>query len=403
MKTKTFLFFLILLVSNVNAQWEYLSNPYGNASVNTLTNVNSNLIAGVLGNMVDGGLYLSTDKGVTWQNKLGYNRVYSAEFDGNMIFVGTANGLYVSDDFGLNWHQNSRLQNIFAIASYDKKLLVGNSGVWISSDGGSTWYNDGSALRKYTIQTIVVFDNVLFAASPNNIDDDSYVFRSTNLGNSWELKKTGLPKTRIMSLAINKSKLFAATSDSGVYFSSDQGNSWISRNIGLSNLRAQKIFFVKDNLLVSTWGGLYISNNFGESWNSFNDGLENIVANSFTIDDSNIYVGTNFGGVYKRKISEIITHIKSVLPTTYKLEQNYPNPFNPETTIEYQLPTPGLVTLTVYDLLGREVATLVNEFKNAGSYNYQFSILNYQLASGVYFYRLQSGSYSETKKLVLVK
>jgi len=101
---------------------------------------------------------------------------------------------------------------------------------------------------------------------------------------------------------------------------------------------------------------------------------------------------------------------KENLPQNFQLSQNYPNPFNPETTIEYSIPVETRlgeslqkVTLKVFDLLGREVATLVDEYKNAGTYNYKFSIINYQLPSGVYFYRLQSGNYSETKKLVLMK
>jgi len=91
------------------------------------------------------------------------------------------------------------------------------------------------------------------------------------------------------------------------------------------------------------------------------------------------------------------------LPNSFSLSQNYPNPFNPETTISYSIPKSEHVTLKIYDLLGREVATLVNEYKQPGAYNSKFSIVNYKLSSGVYFYRLQSGSYSQTKKLILMK
>ncbi len=96
----------------------------------------------------------------------------------------------------------------------------------------------------------------------------------------------------------------------------------------------------------------------------------------------------------------------------FHLSQNYPNPFNPSTKINYQIPKPGLVSLRVYDLLGREVATLVNEEKPAGSYEVEFnpesSIQHLPAgrqgpASGVYFYRLQAGNYSETKKMIYIK
>jgi bilirubin oxidase len=93
----------------------------------------------------------------------------------------------------------------------------------------------------------------------------------------------------------------------------------------------------------------------------------------------------------------------SSLPNSFSLEQNYPNPFNPSTIISYQIPIGSHVTLKVFDVLGKEVATLVDEFKPAGSYNSQFSISNYQLSSEVYFYQLKAGQFVSTKKLLLLK
>ncbi len=88
-------------------------------------------------------------------------------------------------------------------------------------------------------------------------------------------------------------------------------------------------------------------------------------------------------------------------PGSFLLEQNYPNPFNPSTVIGYQLSAVSHVTLKVYDVLGREVATLVDEVQKMGSYEVEFD--GSRLPSGVYFYRLQAGTYSRTKKLVLLK
>ncbi|MBI5021983.1 MAG: T9SS type A sorting domain-containing protein [Ignavibacteriales bacterium] len=85
----------------------------------------------------------------------------------------------------------------------------------------------------------------------------------------------------------------------------------------------------------------------------------------------------------------------------FGLSQNYPNPFNPLTVIRYQLPISGWVTMKVYDVIGRDVVTLVNEFKKIGSYEVKYD--GTKLPAGVYFYRLISGNYSKTKKLVLLK
>ena len=86
---------------------------------------------------------------------------------------------------------------------------------------------------------------------------------------------------------------------------------------------------------------------------------------------------------------------------SYYLLQNYPNPFNPTTEINYSISKSGIVKIKVYDLLGKEVTTLVNEYKPTGSYHVQFNAS--KLVSGVYFYRMESGAYSETKKLILLK
>jgi len=98
-----------------------------------------------------------------------------------------------------------------------------------------------------------------------------------------------------------------------------------------------------------------------------------------------------------------VERLDAPTPQTFCLEQNYPNPFNPSTTIAYKLPIASDVRLTIYDTLGREVATLVNTRQKAGDYRVQFSSSAYALPSGVYFYRLQAGSFLETKKMLLVK
>jgi hypothetical protein len=89
------------------------------------------------------------------------------------------------------------------------------------------------------------------------------------------------------------------------------------------------------------------------------------------------------------------------LPLQFSLHQNYPNPFNPVTSIQYVVGSLQFVTLKVYDVLGNELATLVNEEKPAGEYEVEFDGTN--LSSGIYFYRIRAGSYTETKKMVLLR
>jgi len=95
-----------------------------------------------------------------------------------------------------------------------------------------------------------------------------------------------------------------------------------------------------------------------------------------------------------------------MIANDFELQQNYPNPFNPSTKLNYQLPERSFVTLKVYDILGNEVATLVNEEKPAGSYEVDFTVRQnsiLSLSSGIYFYQLKTDSYINTKKMIIIK
>jgi hypothetical protein len=102
---------------------------------------------------------------------------------------------------------------------------------------------------------------------------------------------------------------------------------------------------------------------------------------------------------------DLVTGIddNATVPKTFELIQNFPNPFNPNTVIKYQIPSAEFVSLKVFDELGKEVVTLVNEFKHPGSYSADFSGIKLNLSTGVYFYSLKAGSFSQTKKMLLVK
>ncbi|MFA7418565.1 MAG: T9SS type A sorting domain-containing protein [Melioribacteraceae bacterium] len=108
--------------------------------------------------------------------------------------------------------------------------------------------------------------------------------------------------------------------------------------------------------------------------------------------------------IYLNRFLDLTDVQKSAsLPTIPNLSQNYPNPFNPTTTINYQLATAEYITLKVYDVLGREVAVLVNDFQNRGLYSIKMNSKYYNLGSGMYFYQIKAGAYSDTKKMLLLK
>ena len=156
------------------------------------------------------------------------------------------------------------------------------------------------------------------------------------------------------------------------------------------------------NLFAGTGDGVFLSTDNGTSWTAASTGLTNGYVYALAVSGTNLFAGT-YGGVWRRPLSEM-TPVRSPTtdtPTHFALDQNYPNPFNPSTTIRFDIPSRLFVTLKVFDILGREVASLVSEQLSTGHHSRVWKAAD--MPSGMYFYRLQAGSFAETKKLLLVK
>lgn len=204
----------------------------------------------------------------------------------------------------------------------------------------------------------------------------------------------------------------------GLYHSIDGGNSFTaiegnltgdSRNPGPS-LRSASILPVEGGTMyfVGTSVGLYSTDNLnGNSTLWMQEGagvMGNVIVNYVDSrpSDGRVIAGTHGRGAFVANVkTSAVAAGQTQRPQSFSLEQNFPNPFNPSTTIRYSIAQPEMVRLTVYDISGREVATLVNENKSEGSYEVQFNARN--LASGVYLYRLKAGGFEQTRKFVLMK
>jgi hypothetical protein len=226
----------------------------------------------------------------------------------------------------------------------------------------------------------------------------SGVFRSTDGGTSWTA--AGLTNTYVQSLAVSGTNLFAGSV--GVFRSTDSGTSWTAT--GLTNTYYVYAFAVSDtNLFAGTWGGgVFLSTDSGTRWTAVNPGLTNTYVLSLAVSGTNLFAGVYSGAVWKRPLSELVSVkiASSNLLTEFRLAQNYPNPFNPTTTIVYGLPHRSHVTLAVFNTLGQQVATLSQGEQEGGYHEVKFD--GSALASGVYLYRLQTGAFVETKKLLLL-
>jgi hypothetical protein len=236
---------------------------------------------------------------------------------------------------------------------------------------------------------------------------------------SWFPVNTGLTDKPIRCLALSPDAggtgwgyIFAGTQGDGVYRSTNNGMSWAAVNTGLTG-KTVEAFAVSPpsggagvtNLFAGTLsGGVFLSTNNGANWSAVNAGLKDTAVYPLVVSGSNLFAGTPGSGVWKRPLSEMITSIGGLtgeLPYEFSLRQNYPNPFNPSTIIRYSLPATSHVALSVYNALGQPAATLVDENQEAGFHEVRFD--GTRFASGVYFYRLRTGNYTETKKAMLVR
>ena len=205
-----------------------------------------------------------------------------------------------------------------------------------------------------------------------------------------------------MTLAVSGSKLFAGT-NSGVFLSTNNGADWLQINNGLTETYIGSLIASGTDLFAGTSGGVFVSTNNGTNWTQVNDGLENSSVHSLAVSNTDLFAGIS-GGVWKIPLSKTITSVKNNyndLPTEFTISQNYPNPFNPSTRIDYNLPTDEKVVIKVYNILGKEIAELVNEQQAAGRYSVQFD--GSSLSSGVYFYSISAGKYHQTRKIILLK
>lgn len=347
------------------------------------------------------GAFRSTDNGANWPlvNPVSpFGHIRSFGIKDSKIFAGTNGaGVYVSTNDGLNWTQTS-LNNkvVFSIYTSGSNIYAGtaNSGIFLSTNDGVTW---GLVSAPYTFYSITGNGNRLFAGAANN-----GLFYSDNSMNWFQ---TSLNWPNIGGVAAIGNYIFAGGTP-GIYISSNNGANWSPSSFPYLHVNA---LVAVNNVVFAGCEkyGLFVSQDLGQTWRSINGNLgQRLSVSRLHVSGNDLYAATYYSSVVKAPISGLVgisTPIETEIPDKFSLSQNYPNPFNPTTQINYNLPVSDFLTLKIYDVIGNEVATLVNENKIAGSYNITFDAGKYNLSSGVYFYKLQAGEFSETKRMVLVK
>jgi photosystem II stability/assembly factor-like uncharacterized protein len=284
-------------------------------------------------------------------------------FNANTGFIGALEGLVKTTNGGANFtlitNQIHFISSLFFINENTGWCITESGDLYFTSNSGDSFtkqHSFGSYHRS------IFFNN----ASTGFVPGFSGIYKTTNAGESWTY-------TFIDSSAEIK----------GVKFT-DYNNGWAYSRFS---------------------GKIYNTTNGGATW-QFQFQRPGQFYGLEAIDSNNLWAVGNTGmnGLICKTTNggaTLIQPMGDIFPDKFSLSQNYPNPFNPVTNIEFSLPQKSFVKLKVFDLLGREVQSLVNENLSAGKYKYDFNAS--ALPSGIYFYKLETENFSETRKMVLLK
>ena len=409
----------------------------------------------------DGKMIRTTNKGMNWSevNPQNYRmRSNSVYFNNSLngILSCEYGKIFKTSNGGLNWDSLSipTTESILNGYNFGNRIyLIGFSSFYRSIDNGSTWQNYPLGRNVYCSEFIDQDNGFIFGNITGQYWSFNTFFRTSNGGLSWD--SVSIQDFPYAMKFINPQTGFISGGNTGyntfLSKTTNSGINWTKHNVSGIYKKAKSISFINENigwigcdenvLIKTTNGGVNfqildfgrpqswttpkvffrdeyngwaaVNNPSGQLLNTTNGGLNWHIQfdcgtagiSSFHFIDNNTGWCGGYGFVLKTTNGgNYITSVSvtgEMIPGKYSISQNYPNPFNPVTNIKFGIPKSGFVKITVYDLLGREVITLVNEQMQPGSYNVDWDASNYP--SGVYFYMLESGNYYESKKMVLIK
>ncbi|MDP3442025.1 MAG: YCF48-related protein, partial [Ignavibacteria bacterium] len=233
------------------------------------------------------------------------------------------------------------------------------------------------------------------------VGSSGIILHTTNAGYNWHSQNSGV-SSNLISICFSSDNIGTIVGSDGLILrTTNSGVSWFTQSSGTTKILFDISMIDENNITIVGDGGTILNTvDGGISWTKVESGTEVYLQSIATRNSIQLIVG-DYGTILRRTLSDTSSISLEDIPDNFMLSQNYPNPFNPTTTIEYQLPSAGHVLLKVYDILGREIVTLINENKYAGNYKVTFD--GKKFVSGVYFYTINANKYSKTKKMILMK
>jgi photosystem II stability/assembly factor-like uncharacterized protein len=444
----------ILKTTNRGINWQTVTLPCEYNSMYSLcfTDVNTGFTAGLFGS-----IYKTTNAGINWISKSGcINQLNAIDFVNNSTGFAAGNyGTFLkTTNGGINWSRKttnvSQTLTSFKFKNANQGYLISNNGTILkTSNGGENWnsaYNNSNEIYN-SICLLNNSDSLIIGGSSNSngsiffkvftndkkeINDficiipgcssvnsvkfinmntgfaagaNGIIAKTINKGINWTVSNPGINETYTCLEFINQTTGFAVTNGGKVIETTNCGLTWYNVYVATQGLFSVKFFNLQTGYISGYNGFFARTTDCGDNWSPNFTGTYNTLYSISITDSVVLYLAGQGGAILKSingGISSSIKKISESVIKSFSLSQNYPNPFNPSTNIRYKIPKNSFVILKVYNILGKEIATLVNEKLSPGEYESTFDGGN--LPSGVYFYSLYAdGVRIDTKKMVLLK
>ena len=397
----------ILISENGGTNWQINSSVTEN-TLSEILFVNNNTGYAVCG-YGSGDILKTTDAGETWVSQINqyHTPMYGLSFtDAETGYIAGSIDIKKTTNGGTNWFNvySSTTNEIFTdvvftnpntgyiTGSYGKLLKTTNAGMTWSPNIINT--SGGSITSLYFVN-----ENTGFATGSSGD-----IAKTTNAGQNWTSQASPFPFAYLTSVNFSDENTGYVSSGSGLLRTTNAGDTWNILNApsgGYYKIQFRNNF----GYAVSSNGKIIKSTDAGGNWIEQPTVTDNGLYALYFNSDNYVYAGGLLGSILKTIPAELIAtstgNIITAIPEDFSLSQNYPNPFNPVTNLEFRISNSGFVSLNVYDIQGKEVATIVNENLRPGTYKYRFDASG--LSSGIYFYTLKSNEYSETRRMILLK
>lgn len=336
-------------------------------------------------------------------------------------FAETSSHIIRTSDVGITWNSSiTGGETVMSFVSpntgYALKTNALQETISRTDNSGLNWtYVDSLPLPGLYLWSKIWFTNQFTGYVGGSVSmtqgASSFIYKTTDSGNNWTCVhgNYGMYYAVLYDIYFLNDMLgFALDNIVGFYYfhkTTNAGQNWVVINIP-QQMNSVRFTDVNNGWLCGANGGILYSSNGGSNWSLQASGVSVTLNEHYMLNQNTGWIVGNNGVILKTTNGgpSAINPISNEVPSVYSLYQNYPNPFNPNTKIKFDIPAVETIhelSLRIYDILGREVAVLVDEQLKPGSYEVEWDASNYP--SGVYIYRLKTGSFSETKKMILLK